>query len=306
MFFMSCPKCGFEPERGALECPRCGIIFSKATRSDDLPVPRRPLVHDEERVEDGRIGPREWRILAFGLGAAIFLYWFPLTRYILSLIVTLFHELGHAIAGWLMGYPSIPAFDFVYGGGLTTHGPFSRSIAIAIAVIFAYLMYLFRENRKSIAIVGVIFAVWLFFITREWRRELVFASAGHAGELILAGIFFYKALSGNGWRIPELERPLGAFVAFFVQIHTTLFAWRLLKDPEFFAWYRDGKGGALMNDLEVIALNLQIWLGIDLGIEGAARGLLVFSVVPTIVALIWYFERARWHRVLRALRTAES
>lgn len=301
---MSCPKCGAETVRGAVECAQCGVILAKAMRVD-VPL-RDPYVLEEERVADGRIGPGELKILGFGLAAAIVVYWMPFTRFVLSALITLFHELGHAVVGWLMGYPSIPAFDFVYGGGLTSHGEFHKSIAIVIALGFAYAIWLFRENRKSAAIIGAVFLVWLFFVTREWRREILFASAGHVGELILAGIFFYKALSGTGWRAPELERPLGAFVAFFVQINATLFAWRLLRDPAFLDWYREGKGGALMNDLEVIALDLQIWLGIAPGIEGVARGLLVFSVVPTIVALVWYFERSRWHRVLRALRTAQT
>jgi hypothetical protein len=245
-------------------------------------------------MEDGRIGAREAKSLGIGLGAAILVYALPFTRFVFSALVTLFHELGHAVAGWLMGYPSIPAFDFVYGGGLTHHGEFKRTIAIAIAIGFAYAAWLFRENRRSVAIIAALFPVWLLFVTREWRREIVFAAAGHAGELILAAIFFYKALSG---------KALEAFVAFFVQIHTMLFAWRLLHDGGFLQWYREGKGGALMNDLEVIALNLQIWLPVQPGIEGIARGLLIFSFVPMIAALVFYLERARWNRVWDALRT---
>lgn len=256
-------------------------------------------------MADGRIGASEWKILGFGLAAAIVVHWLPFTRFVFSALVTLFHELGHAIAGWLMGYPSIPAFDFVYGGGLTPHGEFHTSIAVAIACGFGYLGWLFRENRKSTVLIGALFLVWLFFVTREWRREIVFAAAGHLGELILGGIFFYKALSGTGWRAPDIERPLGAFVGFFVPMHTALFAWRLLHDPAFFSWYREGKGGALMNDLEVVALNLQIWLGLTPGIEGMARWLIFFSIVPTAVAVIWYLERSRWHRLLRALRTVD-
>jgi hypothetical protein len=304
---MDCPKCGFAARPAALECVRCGVIFAKATRAEDFTlVPRREYLEEEERVEDGRVGPRELKILGFGLASAALVYALPFTRFVFSAMVTLFHELGHAVAGWLMGYPSLPAFDFVYGGGLTHHGEFHKSIAVALALGFLYLGYLFRENKKTMALIGVLFAVWLFFVTREWRREIVFASAGHLSEFILAGILFYKALSGTGWRAPEVERPLGAFMAFFVQIHSTLFAWKLLHDGAFLEWYREGKGGALMNDLEVVALDLQIWLGISPGIEGVTKGLLVFSVLPTVVALVWYFERGRWHRVLRALRTAET
>jgi hypothetical protein len=292
MFFMRCPKCGADNDFSAVECIGCGVILAKATRRE------RP--DDEERIRDGRLGPDEWKSLGIGLAAAILVYALPLTRFIFGTLVTLFHELGHAIAGWLMGYPSIPAFDFVYGGGLTHHGAFQKAIVIAVALVFAYAAWLFRENRKSVAIVGALFLVWLYFVTREWRREIVFAAAGHMGELILAGIFFYKALAGRS------QRALSAFVAFFVQMHTVLFAWSLLNDAAFLDHYREGKGGALMHDLEVIALNLQIWLGVTPGIEGAARALLAFSFVPTIVALVWYLERARWHRVLRALRTIEG
>lgn len=301
---MDCPKCGHTAASGALECERCGIIFSKVSHSRTL-LPK-PYALEEERVADGRIGTTEWKILGFGLGAAILCYALPFTRFVFSAIVTLFHEFGHAVAGWLMGYPSLPAFDFVYGGGLTHHGQFRLSIAIAIGGVFVYLGYLFRENKKALGLIGALFLVWLFLITREWRRELLFASAGHLAEFILAGILFYKALAGVGWKNPDFERPLGAFVAFFVQIHSTLFAWRLIKDAGFMSWYREGKGGALMNDLEVVALDLQIRFGWQPQIEGVARWLLIFSVLPTVIALVWYFERSRWHRVLRALRTVDA
>jgi hypothetical protein len=303
---VTCPKCELENAADALECARCGVIFAKVTQARPVEFRTYVLDEDDERVADGRIGPAELKILGFGLAAAIVAYAFPLTRFVLSTLVTLFHELGHAVAGWLMGYPSIPAFDLVYGGGVTHHGEFHLSIVVTIALGFGYLAWLFRENRKSVGIIGAVFAVWLVFVYKDWHRELAFAAAGHLSEFILAGILFYKALAGVGWRSPEFERPAGAFVAFFVQIHSMLFAWRLMHDAAFLAWYREGKGGALMNDLEVVALDLQIWLRMTAQIEDVARWLFVFSFVPIAVGLLWYFQRARWHRVLKALRTAEG
>jgi hypothetical protein len=302
---MDCPKCEFPAMRGATECERCGVVFAKADRAPVYAI-RRPAADDEERVLDGRVGPAEWKIIGFGLVAAIVVYAIPFTRFVFSVLVTLFHEMGHAVMGWLFGHASLPAFDLMYGGGITHYGIFRRSIAIAVALGFVYLGYLFRHNKKSVGIIATVFLVWLFFVTREWRRDVAMASGGHLAEFILAGIMFYKALAGVGWRSPAFERPLGAFIAFFVQIHSTLFAWRLTHDETFLAWYREGKGGMLMNDLESIALDLHIWLGWNTSIEGVARWLLVFSVLPTVVALLWYFERARWHRVLRALRTVDA
>jgi hypothetical protein len=301
MIVVDCPKCGAENVGGASECVSCGVIFAKASRARV-----RPFAIEIERVADGRIGAAEWKVLGFGLAAAIVVYAIPFTRFVFSALVTLFHEIGHAVMGWLLGHASLPAFDFVYGGGYTHYGIFRRSIVIAIALGFAYAGWLFRHNKKALSIVAAMFLVWLFVVTREWRRETAMAAGGHLAEFILAGILFYKALAGVGWRNPDVERPLGAFVAFFVQIHSTLFAWRLTRDGAFLDWYREGKGGMMMNDLEIIALNLQIWLNKTPGIEGVARGLLVFSVLPTVVALVWYLERARWHRVLRALRTVDA
>ncbi len=302
---MDCPKCGFASPDGAAECVACGVVFAKVTRRHTEPEID-PWVLEEERIADGRIGLVELKVLGIGLAAAVVVYVLPFSRFVFSALITLFHELGHAVAGWLLGYPSLPAFDFVYGGGFTHHGPFRLSIALAVGAALAYLGWMFRQNRMSLAIAVAILAIWVVVVTKEWRREIAFASAGHVAEVVLAGILFYKALAGVGWRVPLVERPLGAFVAFFVQIHSMMFAWRLTHDSAFLHWYREGKGGALMNDLEVVALDLQIWLGIAPGIEGVARGLLFFSLLPFGVALVWYLERARWHRVLRALKTVDG
>jgi membrane protein CcdC involved in cytochrome C biogenesis len=124
---------------------------------------------------------------------------------------------------------------------------------------------------------------------------------GHGGELILAGVLLYMALSGVGWRIPEIERPLGAFAAFFVQMQTMHFAWKLRNDDAFLSWYREGKGGAMMNDLEVVALDLKIWTGVSLDIEQVAGWLLAFSLIPVALAVLMYVYRERVNAFLGSL-----
>jgi hypothetical protein len=220
-------------------------------------------------------------------------------------LVTLFHELGHAVVGWILGHPSIPAFDFVYGGGLTSRGEFRLSIAVAIAGAFGYLAWRFRRNRRTLIALASTFLVWLFFVSAEWRRDLAVSAAGHLSEFILAAIFFYMALAGIGFKLPEIERPLAAFAAFFVTINAIMFARDLRNDPDILALYKEGKGGALMNDLESVALDLKIHLGaVKMDIETVAGWLIAFSIVPFAVALIWYFNRARCHAIVRSLLEA--
>ena len=125
---------------------------------------------------------------------------------------------------------------------------------------------------------------------------------GHVGELILAGVLLSMALAGVGWRIPEIERPLGAFAAFFVQLQTLTFAWRLRHDDAFLAEYVAGKGGALMNDLEVIALDVKIWAGVSMDIREVAGWLMLLALVVPIAAILLYVFRQRvrdaWHSLL--------
>jgi hypothetical protein len=112
------------------------------------------------------------------------------------------------------------------------------------------------------------------------------------------------ALANVGFRMPELERPAAAFSAFFVVIHTIHFAWRLRTDADFLAWYREGKGGALMNDLESVALDLQIHTPLRPGVEGVAGWLIVASLLPFAFALLLYFKRSAFQRLVSSLLTA--
>ncbi len=291
---MQCPKCAFENVEFSRECARCGVVFSK--RKTPHPRFAVPLPARGERVAEGRV-----RVVAIGFVLAVVAHLLWPARAALMALKTLFHEIGHAIAGWLLGHASIPAFDFMFGGGLTHYGQFRLSIALAVAAAFAYFAWRLRANKRAVFLIAVVFLVWLVCVSREWRRETVLASAGVIFELILAAVFLYMALSGRGWHIPEIERPLGAMIAFFVQFYSWVFAIRLIRDADFLEWYREGKGGALMNDLEIVALNLKIYLGMNTTIERIALWLFLFSFVPSGVALWCHFREEKVRALFESL-----
>ena len=304
---MDCPKCGLPRPEVAAECPRCGVVFGKWESTRQAPPPRRESAAGLilETVEDGRLGRQVVVLLAGGLGAALLVYLLPFTRFVLSTIVILFHELGHTVASWLLGHPAIPAFDFVYGGGFTHEHAFQLPIALIIAGAMFWLGYVFRRNPRTLVVIGVVFGLWLVAVTAGWRRELVIASAGHLGEIALTATFFYMVLANVGWRVPEVERGLGAFVAFFVQINVIHFAWRLGHDQAFLDWYLAGKGGALMNDLVAISLDLHIWLGVSPSVEDLAGWMLVLSLLPLPLAFLAYRYRRGVYRVTSTLLVIE-
>src|SRR4051812_14020388 len=141
---------------------------------------------DDDEVADGHVSAYELKIIGGGLAAAIIAHVIPLTRGLFTALVTLVHELGHAIVAWTVGHPALPAFDFVYGGGFTNYGEFRTSLAVLIAGGLGYLAWLFRRNPRTLALIAVVFVVWLIAVSSEWRRETVIAAGGHVSEAIFA------------------------------------------------------------------------------------------------------------------------
>jgi len=306
-----CPRCGFDNHDFAVECARCGVVFSKLSSQSSAPSVAtgfspsdrlKPVPHLASKT----LGSYEIKILIFGAIAAAVAQFFWVTRAALGALKTLFHEIGHALVAWLLGHPSIPAFDFMFGGGLTHYGEFHVSLALAVGAGILYLGWRLRRNTAAATAVGVVFLVWLVLVTKAWRRETAMASAGVIFELVLAAVFLYMAIAAVGWRAPEIERPLAVMIAFFMQFSSWIFALDLIRDSDFLEIYKQGKGGALMNDLEVIALNLRIYLGIEATIPGLAKLLLLFSFVPLSVAFWLALRHERIEAAIESLVTEGS
>lgn len=243
-----------------------------------------PPAHSDPRAS------RPVKLLAFGFVGALLAHSFRLTRAPLETLKILFHEIGHAVVATILGCPSIPAFDFMFGGGFTHVGNFQPLLAIVIAAAIAYAGWRFRDNAPMLAATALGALVWLVCVSSEWRRETTYTAAGVIFELLLAATFLYMALANVGWRKPEIERPLVALIAFFVLFDSWLFSFRLIRDADFLEWYQAGKGGALMNDLEVVALNLKIHLGLNATIRGLAVLLFLFSFAPIGAAFLLYLR----------------
>lgn len=286
---MECPKCGFQQLDDATECHRCGVIFDKLYgHSDDGPPPDLPPLPVVPRLPNLAVArhptePAPYRMLVVAAVIAILFNYLPVVSWAMSALVTLFHEAGHAVVAWILGVPALPAFDFAYGGGITHMGGFQPVLALIIFGLAAWGIWLLRAHRNVAIGLSIVLAFWLIIVTAEWRRETVISAAGIGGEMAFAAVFLFMGVTGAGLRHPELERPVAAFCAFYAAFQTLRFGWGLANDRDFLEIYRRGKGGAMMNDLEVIALNLHIHTPFNPGIETLAK-LLLFAV-PIVMAL---------------------
>jgi hypothetical protein len=301
----SCPKCGFEQAEGLEACELCGVIFAKIPA--ELPGAPSPAAaagpsaapaSDVLPTAAPHLSTYDLALLGGGLLAAILLSALPFTRFVLSALVTLLHELGHAAVAWALGCPAVPAFDLVYGGGVTYHQSFEPPLAVLVGGLFVAAGWWLRRRPRAVVAVAILGLVWLLIVVSPWRRSVAISAAGHAAEMLFAGLFLWMALSGVGWRSPEVERPLGSFVAFFVSLHTLAFASRLRSDDAYLAEYLRGKGGALMNDLEHVALDLKIWLGVETSVPELAGWILLLTPLTLATALALHVLRRRAYGAL--------
>ena len=108
----------------------------------------------------------------------------------------LVHELGHTLFLLLFGYPAFQAFDFTYGGGISISVDRSMVLLAAVYGGIGWLAFLLRRNPRRLVAVAVLAAVYaLCAHTSLHDKAIIFM--GHGTELIIAGIFLYRALSGR-------------------------------------------------------------------------------------------------------------
>ena len=92
-----------------------------------MPAAPRPAPAPE--VNPRRPGPRRkrkkasnrdaWISLAIGAVLAVVALMVPPVVFVLHVLITVIHELGHTATAWLFGSPALPSFDLSYGGGVS-------------------------------------------------------------------------------------------------------------------------------------------------------------------------------------------
>jgi hypothetical protein len=192
-----------------------------------------------------------WLMLLVGPVVALACFAFFWFRWILETFKTLVHEMGHAIFGWLFGYPSFPAFDVIWGGGVTIHTERSALLRILIYVGFAGLFWVYRKNRGTLiflAILVLIYSVCAFTAI----HSVLILFMGHGTELVVAGLFIYRSLSGRAI-IHAVERPLYGIIGFFIVFADISMAYKLLTSFAYRQDYLAAKGGDMDMDFIVIA-----------------------------------------------------
>ncbi len=231
--------------------------------------------------------------LVTALLAVVVLAFFPLLTLGFGAASTLTHEIGHSLLGWLFGYPSIPAFDFTYGGGVAI--TFDRNVQLFWLWGLNWLaaLLIWRRNRVTRILLLMLPLPYILAVRSELDQSLILLW-GHAGELGAALFSLYRSGTGRGLATPA-ERPVWAFLGFFLIFHQVQFMFQLQSGGEMLEWYLEGKGD-LPNDLVRLGwewgLSVKAWarlyLMASLATLPLAGGLVLFreSWLPAVGRLL--------------------
>jgi len=297
---MDCPKCGFECGDRDADCLACGVVFAKF-RPDPQPAAppvssappvfsRDKSVSNPDRIDtlDAKAFDKQ-PIVSMLIGSALALWTLnsPFLYTLSNMMKTLVHELGHTIAGWGFGIPSVPAFDFTYGGGVTIHQDPSPVVLALIYAALAYLLFLYRRNARALVLIGAIGGAHIASMVTGFDEPIAIAM-GHGFELLFAGIFFYRALSGFAC-VHAAERPLYGFLGFLITFDNMRFAYRLIYSHEHRWMYEDAKGGGHWMDFDRLAREFFL---VDL--SAIAYFFMLASTAPLAISLALYCTRDRW------------
>jgi len=246
------------------------------------------------RVPTQAIEPGTWKTIAIGLGLALLLTSIPFLNFIFSYFLIIVHELGHALTAWIFGYPAIPAFDFMFGGGVTSIGDRVWGLTLFLYCGIGFFFFLARHNSFALKLLVGATAIYTLFSFSPLHQNLQIFM-GHGCELIFAGIFLYRGLSGFACQRFG-DRALYTMLAFFAIFDNFKFANALIFSEAARALYEQGKGGIIDNDFVLLAERLSM----DLSGVAAFFG---FCCLATPAIAFWcYRDRHRWEAILLKIR----
>jgi hypothetical protein len=266
--------------------PRPGMFH------DTAGYPEEPQIDDEQDFppQPRHMETNDWLVLASGPIFALVIMYFPLLNHIFVTFTTLVHEMGHTLVGWIFGYPALPAFDLRYGGGVTATMPRSVLLLVIFYSVMAFLVYTYRKNRSTLVFLVVFLAIHIA-LSITTLHDVVFLLMGHGMELVIAGIFFYRALSGAAV-VHSLERPLYAIISWFIVLSDLRFAYRLATSAHVRRLYEEAKGGGHWMDFSRVA---EDYLHTNLKVMA------VFFFLATLLPLVAGFLAFRYQEYLRGL-----
>jgi len=226
--------------------------------------------------------PVGWVHLGAGLLIALLFTLTPALRFMGWLLGSLFHETGHVAFAWFVGCPAWPAISLA-GHAAAFHKPQSAAILVGIGLLLAIGVWQAWRARRWRGLATGALVAWPVFAFFETPRELGFLLSGHLGELTFAGVFLWRARTGQAIE-REAERPLYASLGWFLVARNVVLCFGLVFLESARAWYLSSGSFGLTNDYVRVAQQV---LHVPLEAVAVFMLLVSLSVVPLVLASTW-------------------
>jgi hypothetical protein len=232
-------------------------------------------------VRRSRLGgvSEDLRYLGLGVLLAPLLAATPLLRYVGWFLESLFHETGHAAAGWALGCPAYPAIR-IDGHAAAVHAPQSVLLCAGWMALLGALAWGSRRNHARLAVFGGALLLYPLLAFTS-AREVVFLLAGHLGELVFATVLLVQAVDG-GLSGEPLERAAHSMVGWFLVGSNAWLCGGLMFSETARAGYGTSGSFGLENDLLRLANEA---VPLSLGTIAGTILLLSLCVAPVALAL---------------------
>lgn len=208
--------------------------------------------------------------------------WFWLLGYPARFVNTMFHELGHAVVAWILGYPAIPSILTVFGSekaaGVSLTFDHRWPVQIFVWGLMVYgCWWLHRERQQHLAWIAA--GVTIIFIALGFwpYNKLLIAYMGHGSSIFVGGVFLYRGLLYLESR-NEIERWLHLFFGWSLLLKNFVFAWQLAYDPFMRSEYTNFNVGGNSSDFSRMQ---EIWP--ILSVPQIAKWTLVYILVVILI-----------------------
>jgi hypothetical protein len=183
---MQCPKCHFENAEHAAECLKCGIVFAKYARHEEMLQSQEKLA-EETREEVAELRQElTYRMLAIPVALVSARVLVGIAPAFIRILAMFVHESGHAVTAWLCGYWATPGLWFT---------PVSDERNLWITLLFIGLLGFgfyrsWTTGRRALA--GLCAAALLFQLIGTLmparQAQALFTFGGDGGSLVLGSL----------------------------------------------------------------------------------------------------------------------
>jgi len=285
-----CPDCGYADNTGEPCCSLCGRVLNPEKKTIHTPDTRshtqKPAARHPIRIPPPKcLGlPVPVFYLTLGLALTPVFNLTPVLGYMGWFFTSLIHEMGHTVVAWFFGSPSFPAIS-LEGHAAACCREQMVFLSLAMWAGLAIASWQVRSHRNLCILLGLaalVYPALAFTAARSFLHLL----GGHLGELTIAVVFFWRAVTG-GFTHSRLERGLYALLAWHLVVRNAWLCLRLLFSEAGREWYRTSGSFGLTHDYIRVARDI-----VGCSLETVAAGM--FLVTLMVVPMSLWLGRGAW------------